>query len=178
MSRRTFDPRRLDVRAFAETAATLEGEWSQHELPRLEASVLAADTVAPVRWRVQGERRAVTGGAPEIWLHLAASTAATLQCQRCLQPFAEPLAVDRHFRFVASEQEAERLDDELDDDVLVISRQFDLSALLEDELILALPLVPRHETCPDPLPVPTGEEPEAAAENPFAALAALRRPPQ
>ena len=41
------------------------------------------------------------------------------------------------------------------------------------ELILALPLVPRHESCPQPLPVPAAE-PEEPAPNPFAALSRLR----
>jgi uncharacterized protein len=47
---------------------------------------------------------------------------------------------------------------------------------VEDELILALPLVPRHDACPQPLAAPaTAEEPLAERPNPFAALAALKR---
>ncbi len=61
------------------------------------------------------------------------------------------LSVDRWFRFAATAEEAERLDDELDDDVLLVSTAFDLRDLTEDELLLGLPLVPRHETCPHPL---------------------------
>jgi uncharacterized protein len=175
---RPLDPRRLDVRAFADAGAATEGTLPQHELARLAASVLATDGASPVAWRATGEQRPVAGGPPEIWLHLHAQTQAVLQCQRCLQPMAEPVEVDRRFRFVASEAEAERLDEELDDDVLVLSRHFDLVALLEDELILALPLVPRHDTCPEPLPLPADDTEDAPAENPFAALAHLRRPPQ
>ena len=61
--------------------------------------------------------------------------------------------------------------------MLVASRQFDLQALVEDELLLAMPLVPMHGTCPQPLtgaPAEVSEEPRA---NPFAALAALKRGP-
>jgi len=52
---------------------------------------------------------------------------------------------------------------------------------VEDELILELPLVPRHEgVCPEPLPFPgaadAAEEPAVERPNPFAALAALRKP--
>lgn len=179
MSRnRPFEPRRLDVRALAEAGATAAGELPASELSRLGASTQAADGAEPVTWSAAGEQRPVAGGPPEIWLHLRAGTRVMLQCQRCLQPLAEALAVDRRFRFVASEEEAERLDEELEDDVLVLSRAFDLVALLEDELILALPLVPRHDTCPEPLPLPADDEAESPAEHPFAALAALRRPPQ
>ena len=62
--------------------------------------------------------------------------------------------------------------------MLVISRDFDALSLVEDELILALPLVPRHEVCPQALPVDAVDEAfEAASQrpNPFAALAALKK---
>jgi len=89
----------------------------------------------------------------------------------------EPLAVERSFRFVRSEAEAEAEDIDSEEDVLVISRALDLRKLVEDELILALPLVPRHAVCPQPLPLPQEPlpEPEEPAPNPFAALAVLKR---
>lgn len=179
---RIFDPRKLDVRAFAEAGAELGGETPLAALPRLAEGSLPGDAPAPARWRARGEQRPVTGGAPETWLHLQAEAQVPLECQRCLQPVSESLAVDRWFRFAASEDEAARLDEESEDDVLVASARFDLLELVEDELILALPLVPRHEICPQPLPLGA---PEAAAEpaaderpNPFAALAALKKKPQ
>jgi len=62
--------------------------------------------------------------------------------------------------------------------VLALLPSLDLRALVEDELILALPLIPRHDTCPLPLPMSAGSA-ELAADgppaHPFAALAALRR---
>ena len=176
---RTFDPRRLDMRAFAEAAAALEGEIPQQALTRLSGGALPVPDQVPeaVRWSASAELRPVTGGAPEVWLHLTAAASVTLECQRCLQPMREPLHVDRWFRFVATEDEAARLDEESEDDVLVLSRSLDLLDLVEDELILALPLVPRHEACPEPLPLgdAPAEEPEEAAPHPFAALEALRR---
>jgi len=178
---RQFDMRRLDVPAFSVAAASLQGETAQADFTRLAEGVMALPgdgVAAPVTWSAQGEQRQVAGSAAEIWLRLQARTRATLQCQRCLQPMHEALAVDRWFRFVASEDEAARLDEETEDDVLVLSRAFDGLELLEDELILALPIVPRHETCPEPLPSSAGDdEVEEETPNPFAALAALRRPP-
>lgn len=174
---KSFEPERLDVRAFADAAAALAGARPAAQLPRLAASVLATDSPAPaVEWRAAGELRPVTGGPPEVWLHLRASTRVTLQCQRCLQPMPQALDVDRWFRFAADEDEAARLDEESDDDVLVESRRFDLFELIEDELILALPIVPRHDACPAPLAAPAEPAAEEARPNPFAALAALRRP--
>lgn len=179
---RTFDPRRLDLAAFAAAGAVLSGETPQRDLSRLGAGLMAlpGDTLPePVRWSATGEQRALSGSPAEIWLRLEAHTHVALQCQRCLQPMAETVLIDRRFRFVAGEDEAARLDEESEDDVLVLSRAFDLPELLEDELILALPLVPRHEVCPDPLPMAAGDEvaEEESQPNPFAALAALRRPP-
>ena len=74
--------------------------------------------------------------------------------------------------------QAARLDEEGDEDVLALTRALDLPALVEDELILALPLVPRHEVCPQDVPLEAVDEGfEAAGErpNPFAALAALKK---
>ena len=92
---------------------------------------------------------------------------------------SETLAAQRSFLFARDEVEATRLDEEIDDDVLVMVRSLDLAELAEDELILALPLVPRHDSCPEPLVVAASESVAAAPErpNPFAALAALRRSP-
>jgi uncharacterized protein len=149
-------------------------------LHRLADSVLPPgdELPPPVMWSLQGLQRPVKGGEPEVWLHLEAETHVHLQCQRCLHTVNENLMVDRAFRFVGTDEEADRLDEESEDDVLVLSRSLDVLELLEDELILALPLVPRHEVCPEALPTAVGEEDVAAPEvkpNPFAALAALRK---
>lgn len=178
---RAFEMRRLDLPAFTAAGAALDGDIAQAAFTRLADSLLPLPSDGappPVAWQARGEQRPVTGGAPQTWLHLQASTHVTLQCQRCLQPLHEPLQIDRWFRFAASEDEAARLDEESEDDVLVLSRSFDLQELLEDELILALPLVPRHETCPQALPMSAGDDlpdDDATPAHPFAALAALKR---
>jgi uncharacterized protein len=101
-----------------------------------------------------------------------------LQCQRCLTAVVEQVVAERDFLFVADEATAEAMDEESEADVLVISRDFDVLSLVEDELLLALPLVPRHEICPQAVPVAVADEAfEQASErpNPFAALAALKK---
>jgi uncharacterized metal-binding protein YceD (DUF177 family) len=101
---------------------------------------------------------------------------------RCLSPsdfgFHNAIrAADRRLRFVDGEDEAARLDEDSDDDVLALPASLDVPALIEDELILALPLVPRHEVCPQPLPMSAADEgAEDEAPHAFAALAHLRRP--
>lgn len=167
--------------AFATQAGELSGRWAAAELPRLMASQTPPQDVAPadVQWTTRGERRVVAGGDDELWLALSAQTAVWQTCQRCLQPFERPLAVDARVRFVRDEAQAEVLDAELEEDVLALPRWLDLRELVEDELLLALPLVPRHERCPRPLPLPAADLPGEAAEaeqrpNPFAVLRALK----
>jgi uncharacterized protein len=167
-------PHAIDVKVLCRDAARVEGSHALATLERLAGSLHGAPDTA-VTWSAQGSLRLVTGAEPEHWLHLQAQAVVPLQCQRCLHTYAQELHVDRRFLFVAQESLAERLDETLEDDVLVMPVRLDLAELLEDELILALPLVPRHDgTCPQPLPMRTNELEEDAAPNPFAALAALR----
>jgi uncharacterized protein len=89
------------------------------------------------------------------------------------------LQVERRLRFVHGEDAAAQLDAQSEDDVLALTRALDLRELIEDELLLALPIVPRHEVCAEPLPVAIDAEADAPAGDPapgpFAALAALKR---
>jgi uncharacterized protein len=188
MKPRAPDLLRLDVASFAAEAGHLAGEWRAEDLPRLHESQTPPQDVvpAPVRWQVDGEVKAVAGAAPQLWLKLQADTTAWLTCQRCLQPMLQPLALDTAIRFVRGESQAEALDAEVEYDVLALPRGLDVRALVEDELLLALPIVPRHDSCPQPL-VPAADasgqpgqaddaaEPAPERENPFAVLAALRR---
>lgn len=165
--------------ALCRQGGQLQGQSPLAEMERLAASLSAVPAQASVTWTAQGSLVPVAGAEPEIWLHLVAHAEVSLQCQRCLQPTREKLEVDRRFRFVRNEDEAERLDEASEDDVLALPPRLDLKDLLEDELILALPLVPRHAQCPNPLPLPAAEAlEEAQPPNPFAALAALRGRPK
>jgi uncharacterized protein len=182
MTTRQPDPLRLNVAAFAADGGQLSGDWPGDTLTRLADSQTPPQdaALADVRWQAAGERRPVTGSEPELWLSVSAHTQAWLTCQRCLQPYALALDIDdKRVRFVRGEAEAEALDGEIEDDVLALPRALDLRELVEDELLLALPIVPRHEgPCPEPLPMPADDlaEDDAAAErpNPFAALQALK----
>lgn len=197
MPARPFRPDRLAVAAFAEAAQTLEGEHPQTHFPRLVDSLLpdAQGARPPVRWSVRGARRQPRVGPAETWLHLSAHTAGRLTCQRCLEPMDLALDIDdQPFRFVESEAVAAELDEEVEEDLLVLSTAFDLFTLIEDELLLTLPWVPRHARCEGvpgsavpvrlegesdddealAAPSETDAEPAPRRPSPFAGLAQLK----
>ena len=172
-----FNPYSVDIAAFARRGEAASGTLALTALGRLcgEAHPEARpDPADQVHWKANAEARSVRAGGNEVWLHLHAETHLSLVCQRCLQPVGAALDFDRSFRFVADEKQAAAIDADIEEDVLVLSRNFDLVELIEDELLLALPLVPRHEICPQPLAGPT--DPVAFDEriNPFDVLSELK----
>ncbi|RZI96957.1 MAG: DUF177 domain-containing protein [Variovorax sp.] len=175
---REFSPSRLDVNGFAADAATLAGADPVTTYPRLAAELADPASAAQVVWEAQGEERAGASGAAVPWLHLTADAVVPLVCQRCLTPVELPLSVQRWFRFVADEATAEAEDDESDEDLLVVARDFDLRGLVEDELLMEIPLTPVHETCPVEVRLSASDADFEAGEggkpNPFAVLGALR----
>jgi uncharacterized protein len=174
---RPVDARSVDPSAFCRNGATQQGHQPLGAMPRLAAGLAAQPAPEEsAAWQAQGRLQPVSGGPAQAWLHLQARAEVGLQCQRCLQPLREALQVDRQFRFVRDEDEAARLDEESEEDVLALPPRIDLLELLEDELILALPIVPRHDVCPHPLPL-SQEDDADEAPHPFAALAALRTEP-
>jgi uncharacterized protein len=102
-----------------------------------------------------------------------------MTCQRCLGPVDVDISAQRSFRFVASEAVAEVEDEESEEDVLVLSRDFDLLGLMEDELLMALPPVPKHDVCPVHVVLEAKDadfvEESEAKPNPFAVLGQLKK---
>lgn len=186
-----FRADRLDVAGLAQANGYLKGQNSlqkyerlRQESCRLEADLTASESIV---WQAEGELiESVSdnvGGSvkvkPQVWLHLSAQTHLPQTCQRCLGEVSTYLEFDRSYRFVADEATAEAEDDECEEDLLAISREFNLSELIEDELLMALPQVPMHDVCPvQPKMAAIDAEFEALGvegkPNPFAALAALK----
>jgi len=173
-----FDPHRLDIRRFAEEGAQLEASAGVPGFARLRAETPDPDHAQPVHWHAQGEIVNPNHVQPQVWLHLQADTQLPLVCQRCLLPVDVPVAVDRSFRFVDDEATAAAQDDEAEEDLLVLSRSFDLLELVEDELLMELPVAPRHEVCPEPVKMSAADPGfDVAApekEHPFAVLGRLK----
>ncbi|MBX9871796.1 MAG: YceD family protein [Burkholderiaceae bacterium] len=173
-----FHARHLDVSAFAQSGATLRGADPLSNFERLLQESGGQGGDREVQWEVRGQQQSDASGHVRIWLHLSARASLPLTCQRCLGPADIDVEVMRDFRFVGTEAQAEAEDEEAEEDVLVLSRDFDLQALVEDELLMALPLVPRHQVCPTEVKLAVQDvDFEAAQEakpKPFAALAGLK----
>jgi uncharacterized protein len=175
---RNFQPQRLNLQALAQDGQLWSEATPLQDLQRLagEAQGLAPD--AAVQWQARAELRPQAGAEDQVWLHLSAQASVPLTCQRCMAAVSTPLEVDQWYRFVESEEVAMAEDDEAEEDLLVMVPQFDLLALLEDELLMALPLVPMHETCPVTPVFSAGDAAVEAAEakpNPFAVLGQLKK---
>lgn len=173
-----FDPHRLDVHRFAEEGGKLAADDRLPQYRRLLAETEGDDVDRAVHWHARGEMHNPHHVQPEIWVHLEADTILPLVCQRCLQRVDVPLAVDRSFRFVADEATAAAEDEDAEEDLLALSRSFDLVELVEDELLMEVPVAPMHEACPQPVKMSVTdaafELAQTARDNPFAVLGRLK----
>jgi len=98
----------------------------------------------------------------------------TVRCQRCLEPLELPLEAPFRLAVVPEEGAAAGLPGDWEP-VVADPRRLPLLALLEDELLLRLPHIPRHPegACRPPetsASAPASGEPE----SPFAVLARLK----
>ena len=176
--RHEFAPAHLDLRAFAHSSGRLVGSDAVARYERIAHECQGRGLGRHVQWSARGETRADPLGQECIWLHLDVDTTVPLTCQRCLSVVEVRLLVDRWFRFVVDEETAAAQDDDVPEDLLVLAGDFDLHQLIEDELVLELPLIARHETCPTQ-PAFTAQDagfgaPSADRPNPFAVLGRLR----
>lgn len=166
------------MQAFAAEGTPLVETTLLQNMERLAQETPALQPDSTVNWQANAELRAGSGTEADIWLHLQATATLPLTCQRCMGFVETPIAVDQWYRFVATEEIAMAEDDQSEEDLLVMAPQFDLLAVLEDELLMALPLVPMHEHCPVAPVLSVGdiELVNAAADkpNPFAILARLK----
>lgn len=168
----------LAVRAFAKSGGTLHGAAPLSAFARVASDCEAAGVGRVVEWSAAGAMSAGARDTAQPLLHLRADTVLALVCQRCLEPLDVAVAVDQWFRFVADEETAAVQDDDSPQDLLVESPHFDLRALLEDELVLAMPLVPLHPACPTTPRLsardPGFDDADDPRPHPFAALAGLK----
>jgi len=162
-------PRHVDPRKFCAQNVSLTGFIPAEELSRVAAAVISTDQRVELEldFSQDAERRCIIEGR--------FSLAATLQCQRCLEPYAQGLHGDFCFAIVWDEERAALLPKRLDP-WLVAEDSADLYELVEDEILLSLPIVAFHteDSCPQSGSFSTGKA-EPVRENPFGILAQLKK---
>lgn len=131
-------PAPLDILLFAQSGGSLEGELRADELPRLRDNLTSEDVA--VQYRLSG---GTESGRPV--LRLEVSGYVWLTCQRCLELYQERFELRNALPIARDESELARWEDE-DPlvDALVAETRLDVVSLVEDEILLSLPVVPRH----------------------------------
>ena len=169
MSPPWFKP--LDVDRLSEAEADIEFAVPLAELPRLRAQL--ANVAGEVQGRVHFRRMAGVAVA-----ELTLSGTARLVCQRCLEAMDVGVEAAAEVGLVATEADVSRVPEELEP-VLAPDGRISVGELVEEELLLTLPIVPLHAdgeggacVAADAPPLATdGREEEV--QRPFAQLAEL-----
>lgn len=161
-------PDKIDPVRLAEGRRLLQGELPVTAMPRLAAML------TDERGSVRVDMACGVDEEGILYLRGTLDVEVNIQCQRCLEDFQLPL----HSRFalavVAHESLAERLPEHYDPLVVGEEPVF-LRDIVEDELILSLPIVPKHPEGQCPAEKGGNENAEKARrDNPFAALEVLK----
>lgn len=162
-------PERVDVARQVQAGRTYQGSLPLASLRRLGGSL--ANTDGEIGYTV-GFGRDDLGVA---YLELHAEGGLPLVCQRTLEVFTFRVAIDQRLGLIADEREEAALPEGYEP-LLVTDGHLDIADVIEDELILALPVVPLKPGIPldwnDPSAEPVEDEEQA---HPFAALGALKK---
>ncbi|MFB6348298.1 DUF177 domain-containing protein [Moraxella sp. ZJ142] len=164
-------PNHIMLEKWADIGFEWQGDLQIGELPRL-AEQTCTDGVLAVAVRLHK----VDG---IVWLDYQVAGQIQVACQRCLEPLDVDVSGAYSLALLASADDVPLIDDaeyilmqELGNGV---THKLPIKDLLEDELLLTLPLSPRHEDC-EMLVESAGDELESEEihDNPFAALAGLK----
>ncbi len=155
--------RYIDGFDFAETGGECSGDWPVADLPRLQDALRS--NAGNLQFGLSGMHDSL--GRPALKVRVAGVL--ELSCQRCLE--ALPYRVESESTLVLARREAELEAEAVDaegPERILAGREMPVRDLIEDEVLLAVPIAPRHEECP--------VRPEADAEkgrSPFAGLRGL-----
>jgi len=170
----------IDSLDFARNGRKIDGTVQVAELPRMHD--LLVDTQGQLDYEVSGDKD--QQGNP--LLHLAVTGSCHLRCQRCMEGMDYPVSIETRL-LLRNQASLDELDDAEDEyDSILAEAQLDVLNLLEEEILLSLPISPRHEpgACQaagsgketGASPVNGGpEQPQREGQHPFAVLAKLKR---
>ena len=162
------DPNLIDPEVFAAQKQHLQGSFVLEELDeRVRSHDYPADLQTEVSFTLSGGRDRLQ----RLFLDLHIKADMPLICQRCIQPM--PFALDETGRIVlfdneAALDEAMLADEELEG--MLLEKELDIKALVEDQILMSLPFSPRHDDCSND----AAEGVNRDKPNPFAVLAGLK----
>ena len=157
----------IDSLDFARNAGTLRGKIAVADMPRLQDALYSDEGVLEY---------ALSGGTNESGkpaLRCEVTGELQLRCQRCLGAYMHPFVVRTSLVLVEDEAQLAESDNEMDSDAIVADPKMDVLALVEDEVLLALPLAPMHSLSECEVSQSV-ERTGSAVSGTFAALAALK----
>jgi len=161
---------RVDPWRACTAGETVQGGLTAARVPRIAATA-RLDTPLTARLRFDLDE----AGTPVVDVEVRGCYGFT--CQRCLQPMQDR-RLDCSQVLIAADEGA-RLALEPRGEVVVCARggALELAALVEDEVLLALPLAPCHAfaACAGEPGHPAAAQGPGDEHNPFAVLAALKR---
>ncbi|MBT8138932.1 MAG: DUF177 domain-containing protein [Gammaproteobacteria bacterium] len=131
-------PRTVSVRKYAAAGHSLSGTIPLARLPRVAAAILQA--AGP--FAVEIEFAENEFGKRTLRARVDGSVA--LACQRCLKPVTIAVQADSILTVVAHDAEAKASLRDVDP-LIVEGDELEVYALVEDELLMALPIVALHE---------------------------------
>ncbi|MDC9621916.1 23S rRNA accumulation protein YceD [Xenorhabdus sp. XENO-7] len=166
-------PLTIDALRAAQKSLDYEGSYSAEQASRLAESVVSVDgdINSSLSFQIDNLRLAVVKGHSDVDV--------TLACQRCGSNFSHHVHTTYCFSPVVNDERAEALPEEYEPININEFGEIDLLAMIEDEIILSLPVVPVHDS--EHCEVSDAEmvfgvlPPEAEKPNPFAALASLKK---
>ena len=160
-------PVTVDAWRMVAARRSFEGSLSLRDLPRLREA-LASDTGTVRYW--------IDFGRDELqvaYLGLKVEAALPLVCQRTLETYEQPVTIDERLGLIAKEAEEAALPPGYEP-LLTETGEVNLADVVEDELILALPVIPMKPGLEEKETVFSAAPPDGAG-NPFAALAGLKK---
>lgn len=156
----------IDGPEFARRDNRAAGSVAVRDLPRVIEYLVSSE--GALDCKLTGGRSQDGGGHFE--LHLNVRGELLLRCQRCLEALKFPLKLDKRLRLVTSVADWPEDDVEDEDfDAVEASKEMLVGTLIEDEILLALPISPRHEICSTPQQGGSKED-----ASPFAVLRQLK----
>ncbi len=163
-------PERIDPRYLAGREGRLCGHLSLARMDRLRASLCDEEGTVFIDVRFQRDEQGRESVVGEVTARLP------VRCQRCLEAMELALATPLRLAFTDAEGETPPPDGY--EAVPLVGDTISLVDLVEDELMLALPMVPKHEDCPVGVwrRYLWDRTASVVSRKPFAALSRMRRP--